>query len=64
LLVNSFAVSNYCRIFATKPKQWDYVAGAAEYIVTNDAHFNVLITIDWSRLTIIALKEFVKQIYV
>ena len=40
------------------------VAADAEYIVTNDAHFNVLKTIDWPRLTIIALKEFVKQINV
>ena len=38
------------------------VAADAEYIVTNDAHFNVLKTIDWPRLTIIALKEFIKQI--
>jgi len=40
------------------------VAADAEYIVTNDAHFNVLKTIDCPRLTIIALKEFVKQINV
>ena len=40
------------------------VAADAEYIVTNDAHFNVLKTIDWPRLTIIALKEFIKQINV
>ena len=34
------------------------VAADAEYIVTNDSHFNVLKQIDWPKLTIIALKEF------
>lgn len=38
------------------------VAADAEYIVTNDSHFNVLKQIDWPRLNVIILKEFIKQI--
>ena len=38
------------------------VAVDAEYIVTNDAHFNILKEIDWPRLTVISIKEFVKQL--
>ena len=38
------------------------VASNAEYIVTNDAHFNVLKQIDWPKLTVIAIKEFVSQL--
>ena len=38
------------------------VAADAEYIVTNDAHFNVLKQIDWPKLTVIAIKEFVSQL--
>ena len=38
------------------------VASDAEYIVTNDAHFNALRNIDWPKLTVIAIKEFAKQI--
>ena len=34
----------------------------AEYIVTNDTHFNVLKQIDWPRLTVITIKEFAKQL--
>jgi len=38
------------------------VAADAEYIVTNDAHFNVLKQIDWPKLTVISIKEFVSQL--
>ena len=38
------------------------VAADAEYIVTNDKHFDVLKTIPWPRLTIIRIKEFLAQI--
>ena len=38
------------------------VASDAEYIVTNDAHFNALKNIDWPKLAVIAIKEFAKQI--
>ena len=38
------------------------VASNAEYIVTNDAHFNVLKQIGWPKLTVIAIKEFVSQL--
>lgn len=38
------------------------VATDAEYIVTNDSHFNILKHIDWPKLTIIAIKEFAKQL--
>ena len=38
------------------------VAADAEYIVTNDSHFNVLKHIDWPKLTVIAIKEFAKQL--
>jgi putative PIN family toxin of toxin-antitoxin system len=38
------------------------VAADAEYIVTNDAHFNVLKHIDWPRLAVINIKEFARQL--
>ena len=38
------------------------VAADAEYIVTNDAHFNILKQIDWPKLTVIAIKEFAMQL--
>lgn len=38
------------------------VAVDAEYIVTNDTHFNILKQIDWPRLTVIDIKEFTKQL--
>lgn len=38
------------------------VASDAEFIVTNDSHFNVLKNIDWPKLTIITLKEFTRQL--
>ena len=38
------------------------VAADAEYIVTNDSHFNVLKQIDWPKLAIISIKEFLIQI--
>ena len=38
------------------------VAANAEYIVTNDKHFNPLKIIPWPKVEIITLDEFVKQI--
>ena len=38
------------------------VAADAEYIVTNDSHFNVLKHIDWPKLIVIAIKEFAQQL--
>ena len=38
------------------------VAVSAEYMVTNDTHFNILKQIDWPRLTIINIKEFMRQL--
>ena len=38
------------------------VAADAEYIVTNDSHFNVLKNIEWPKLTVIAIKEFAQQL--
>jgi putative PIN family toxin of toxin-antitoxin system len=38
------------------------VAADAEYIVTNDTHFNVLKEIDWPKVSIITIKEFASQI--
>ena len=38
------------------------VAVDAEYIVTNDAHFNILKQIEWPRLTVIDIKEFTRQL--
>ena len=38
------------------------VAADAEYIVTNDSHFNILKQIDWPKLTVIAIKEFAMQL--
>ena len=38
------------------------IAANAEFIVTNDAHFNVLKEIDWPKLSIISIKEFAQQL--
>ena len=38
------------------------VASDAEYIVTNDAHFNVLKQIDWPKVVILTIQEFASQI--
>jgi len=38
------------------------IAANAEYIVTNDSHFNVLKQIDWPHVTIITIHEFTKQL--
>ena len=38
------------------------VAADAEYIVTNDHHFDVLKTIDWPKVSVIAIKDFIRQI--
>ena len=37
------------------------IAASAELIVTNDRHFNILKTVDWPKLTIVNLKDFVAQ---
>ena len=38
------------------------VAADAEYIVTNDSHFNILKQIDWPKVLVLTLKEFSSQI--
>lgn len=38
------------------------IATDAEYIVTNDKHFEVLKTIPWPKLSVIKIKEFITQI--
>ena len=38
------------------------VATNAEYIVTNDSHFNVLKTIEWPKISVITINDFVLQI--
>ena len=37
------------------------VAVDAEYIVTNDTHFNILKHVDWPSLTVINIEDFAKQ---
>ena len=37
------------------------IAAGAELIVTNDNHFNVLRTIDWPKLIVLNIKEFLAQ---
>ena len=38
------------------------VAADAEYIVTNDKHFDVLKMIPWPKLSVIIIKDFIVQI--
>ena len=38
------------------------VCGNAEYIVSNDSHFRVLNDIDWPRLQLVTIQEYVKEI--
>ena len=38
------------------------VAADAEYIVTNDSHFNVLKEIEWPKVAILTIQEFASQI--
>ncbi|MBQ4485356.1 MAG: putative toxin-antitoxin system toxin component, PIN family [Prevotella sp.] len=38
------------------------VAADAEYIVTNNSHFNILKKIDWPKISIITIEDFAAQI--
>ena len=38
------------------------VAADAEYIVTNDSHFNILKEIDWPKVAVVTIKEFAQQL--
>ena len=38
------------------------IAADAEYIVTNDKHFEVLKNIPWPKLSVISIKEFIAQL--
>lgn len=38
------------------------IAADAEYIVTNDAHYSVLQSIDWPKVTIVSIIEFMRKI--
>ena len=38
------------------------VCGNAEYIVSNDSHFRVLNDIEWPRLQLVTIQEYVKEI--
>ncbi|MDB5143801.1 MAG: putative toxin-antitoxin system toxin component, family [Mucilaginibacter sp.] len=38
------------------------VVGAADYIVTNDQHFQVLKTVDFPKVNVITIEEFLKLI--
>ena len=38
------------------------IAANAEYIVTNDKHFDVLKNIPWPKLAVITIKEFINQL--
>lgn len=38
------------------------VAADAEYIVTNDSHFNILKQIDWPKVAVLTIQEFASQI--
>ena len=38
------------------------VAGQAEFIVSNDKHFNVLKDLPWPKINIVNIKEFVAQL--
>lgn len=37
------------------------VAADAEFIVTNDSHFNILKEIDWPKVLVLTIKEFAAQ---
>ena len=38
------------------------IAAGAEYIVSNDAHFSVLKDIDWPKVIVLSIKDFMQQI--
>ena len=38
------------------------VAADAEYIVTNDTHFNILKNTEWPKLTVVSIKDFARQL--
>ncbi len=52
LCVNSDILNEYEEVLAAK----------TTYFVTNDSHFNVLKQIDWPKLAILSIKEFLMQI--
>ena len=39
------------------------IAADAELIVTNDAHFNILKTIEWPKVNIFSLKEYYRTLH-
>ena len=38
------------------------IASNAEYIVTNDKHFDILKAISWPQISVVALQEFAEQL--
>lgn len=38
------------------------IASGAEFIVTNDAHFDILKTIPWPKVSIVKIEDFVKEL--
>ncbi len=38
------------------------IAADAEYVVTNDTHFNILSKIDWPKVLVISIKDFSEQL--
>ena len=38
------------------------VASSAEYIVTNDKHFNVLKSLPWPKINVVNIKEFLEDL--
>ena len=38
------------------------VCGNAEYIVSNDSHFRILSEIDWPKLQLVTIQEYVKEL--
>ena len=38
------------------------VAADAEFIVSNDAHFDILRNVDWPKVNVITIKEFIAQL--
>jgi predicted nucleic acid-binding protein len=38
------------------------VCGNAEFIVSNDSHFRILDDIDWPKLQLVTIQEYIKEI--
>ena len=64
--LNRVSPSFFFNLIQTDPDDNKFVdcavCGNAEYIVSNDSHFRVLNDIDWPKIKLVTIQEYVKEI--